>query len=311
MTDEINTCQTQTYPDETGCGASIGFDVEQYIMTNETDVAQTQTKLDELDKNPDDVTRPLFYENEYNEQTDMNQTQLEEDTLVNSNQTTDENANNISDVTYNYMATLVKPYSDVIAPVANKDILYQWCTQVFQNENLEKVNLLINNAANVDAAKDAIISFMMGYLLSTITNKMRVIITPWDVASIRDNITTEWFGAEKMTLPIKVTIGPNTYIHELSEELAFGLLSILSDKQYTFSVFDVRLMLEDISPNYIVNDKNIRNYKANIPMGEVTFNTPDVIQGVVTAAQWLSIDEYTLIKDLTITINGETTILNF
>ena len=216
----------------------------------------------------------------------------------------------LAGATQNYLQTLTKPYSEAIAVANTKDALLQWIPLVFQGNELAALTKAIEATKTLDDAKAAVTDFMGMQLLTAAAKKPRAVVTPWDVAIARDDMLTKWFGPASTTVPVQITVGPNVFKHDLTEEFAFGLLSVLNDK-YTFAINGVKLTLDDLKANYDPRDVQTEPYRAILPSGAAVFNSPDVIQGVMTAAQWLAVKPNTLVNDFTGVVNGQTTALTF
>jgi hypothetical protein len=261
-----------------------------------TDVATDVTATD---------TNTLEYEHgEPDAEYDYNEQKPEED-AVRMVETSD-----LNDVTYAYLKTMVEPYSTAISQVIEVDQLTHWVPHIFQGELLEMVLKTLEQETDAEKAKISIINVLESLVLSTIQNIP--LITPWTIAGSRDEITTKLFGEASSIIPVHVTIGPNTYTHNLSEEFAFGLLSVLHDRpQFVISINGVMLSLENLEINYKPEYKQEFQYEATFPLGPARFNSPDVIQGVMTAAKWLNADPHTFAHTLKGLIDGQMVPLHF
>lgn len=214
-------------------------------------------------------------------------------------------------VTQNYVNKLVKPYADAIEAATTTDSLLQWLPLVFQDKDLEILTNEVNAATDLEYAKGRIISFMNEILVLEAKKENRAIVTPWSIASRRDDKLTQLFGPVADKISVQVEIGPNKYDHLLSEEFTFGLLSVLTGNGYTLWVEGEKLSLDDIKPNYVPRDIQKEIYRAVLPSGEAVFNSPDVIQGVITAAKWLNVDPRAMVVNFTGVIDGQVMALNF
>lgn len=131
------------------------------------------------------------------------------------------------------------------------------------------------------------------------------VITPWTIELAKEvTRLTSFLGPIRTKLPITVVVGNERYVHELTEEFMFGILSIISSSRTflfyledTVDITPIPIMLDDVMDNYINQDKKKR-YSAILTIGKVTFDTLDVIQGIITGANWLGKNPYLLIKDL-------------
>lgn len=117
---------------------------------------------------------------------------------------------------------------------------------------------------------------------------------------------TNLFGPGSTAISVTVVIQSvnenmaRKYVHTVSQDFAFGLLSILNTySEYKFLVNGTYLRLSDLKHRYESKDRDFNFlYKAKLPHGEYVFNSPEVIQGVITAAEWIKVDPHILIKDL-------------
>lgn len=216
-------------------------------------------------------------------------------------------------VTQGYVNELIKPYMNVLIQADSKESIMNWIPMVFigdyQREILEAVNL----ASDTDTARNEVIRVMVEKMLSLADKTAIGVITPWDISKSRDEQLTTLFGPISEQLPIQVTVGSNVYTHNLSQDFLFGLLNMLhGNPEYLFRVGDHPITLNIIMNSYDVNDDRKRtSYLAQLPQGEFAFSSSEVIQGLVTASEWLNIDPHSYVKDLTGIINGTRTTIKF
>ena len=135
-------------------------------------------------------------------------------------------------------------------------------------------------------------------------------ISPWTFESTKKSINLPSLGEVRSTLLIRVVMRNQMeyqYVHQFSEEFMVGILSVLHRSNiFSFYLEDVvekklinplPISLEDVFNNYKQNEIQ-RRYSVELLQGPVTFNTPDLIQGVITGAKWLNQDVNNFIRNL-------------
>lgn len=219
----------------------------------------------------------------------------------------------LSILTDAYVDSLIGPYVDALEQADSKEGLLQWLPLVFDGEYLENILPVVDKTEDVDAARNAIIHFMKDALINKAQATAGKFLTPWDIALARDTQLEKLFGEAVKELPIQVTVGPNVYTHKLSQDIVFGILLILdNNEQFTITLNGNRVHLEELQLKYNnLKDAEGVAYKATLLQGSVFFNSPDVVQGIMTAAQWIKADPHTLVKDLNGFMDGNWVSLGF
>lgn len=218
----------------------------------------------------------------------------------------------VSPFTQTYVNLLVKPYIDALSHANSKEGLLEWLPLVFEADYLEDTLDAVTNAEDLETARNEIVNIMIESLIDEAGQTAGEVITPWDIANARDPQLTKLFGGPSKLLPVNVTVGPNVYTHNLSQDFVYGILNVLVDnKHFNITLNGTQIPLEEIKLNYIAPKDDGVAYKAVLPQGAVFFNSPDVIQGVMTAAQWINTDAHTFVKELNGFINGKWIPLNF
>lgn len=134
------------------------------------------------------------------------------------------------------------------------------------------------------------------------------VITPWTLELVKQQADLRLLLNEsRTTLPIRVVCGNNQYIHELTEEFMFGILTVLRDEPLFSFYFEdtikivnndtIPITIDDLIDNYI-GEHNQMKYTATVRQQTVKFNTPIFVQGIITAAGWLNKSPYDYISDL-------------
>ncbi len=212
-----------------------------------------------------------------------------------------------------YVYELLKPYINALVQADSKEALINWIPLVFQGDYQTEILAAVNLAASIEVARDEVIRVMIEKLLSLADKTANGIITPWDLSVARDEQLSILFGPSSSQLPIQVTVGTNTYNHNISQDFAFGLLNMLhGNQEFLIRFGEHQITLDLIRNNYAVNDDRKRTcYLAQLPQGECAFSTPEVIQGLITASEWLNLDSRLYVKDLTGIINETRTTITF
>lgn len=160
-------------------------------------------------------------------------------------------------------------------------------------------------------------------------------VTPWTVELYKEEIgLTDLLGPVRTELPIIVVAKDNKqYEHYCSDELVFGILLGVGNAGITLYLRDtfnkpntnsIALRLQDLD-NYFHNNSQEREYTAvftnqmdhwmssfnrnvnfrplyswNIPSTtKLIFDTPALIQGIITGARWTNKNPKSLIRDIT------------
>lgn len=116
-------------------------------------------------------------------------------------------------------------------------------------------------------------------------------LTPWDFSINRNEKIEKIVGTSSIFITITIINGNNEYKHPLTQELAFGLLLILQPTNYKLYINDMNLHLDDLISRY----SNIlpKTYYSNILVNniyyDIYFNNLEVLQGIITASEWLNI----------------------
>ena len=200
-----------------------------------------------------------------------------------------------SPATAAYLRILLKPYHDAIAVAESLIDLITWVPQVIP-EMAQQINPAIETAANVTEGK-LIILQTLGYLLVSENNPTP---TPWDIAGYRNDISLRLFGGATNTVPIIVTNGPNSFRHEMTEELAYGIIVGLEQTQwFTLSIDDAVLDEEAFHDKFTNANRPDIVFIALANSKWIYFMTPDFVQGVITSTStWTQRDPHVVITEL-------------
>lgn len=227
----------------------------------------------------------------------------------------------LSSTSQNYMNSIVNPYSDVLFEMKTKEEILEWIPLTFTDRCVELMTTIVMSTNDVSVAKHSVLYIMFMMISRSAQELSDGVITPWNIATVFDtiirgrkneNILLNKKVAKETTLPIDITNGTNKFTHNLTQDFAFGLLSILStNKEFNITLNGSEILLNDIQPNYAEDPYDQYEFKATFPQGTVYFDNAEVIQGVITACQWIGIDPHKIIFDLSGVINGERKQLTF
>ena len=211
----------------------------------------------------------------------------------------------LSPFTQSYLNSLVKPYADALAQAESKEAIQAWIPLVFEGEYLTDAQMILEKVDDVETARYKVVKLLADGFVYAAQEIAGEHVTPWDIAVARDDQLTKLFGQGSKVLPVQVTVGPNVYTHTLSQDFVFGLLNILhGNNQFVISLNGSQVPFELLHGNYTEPKEGEKLFKATLPQGTAFFNSPDVIQGVMTASKWINIDPHTMVKDLDEAING-------
>lgn len=194
-----------------------------------------------------------------------------------------------------YLRQFLKPYHDVLAAAETIESLTDWVQQVLP-ESSEELNAVIIQNGDVELGKVIILQT----LANTLANPEYIIGTPWDISSNRNEIAVRLFGPSTSEIPIVVTHGNNMFVHELTEELAYGILiGLMGFPDFILSINGVPLSHEDLDQTFIEDDETIKsNYRALINGMTINFDTNEFIQGIITACDWTGANPHSIVTSL-------------
>lgn len=161
------------------------------------------------------------------------------------------------------------------------------------------------------------------YFLQNILEKLKIMadkyttslglntITPWLVELCKDDVMIQFLGPIRFSLPGIVIIKEEQRLHEITEDLALGMIAVLTatengeifvqDELHPKLPISVlkSLTFKDIVSNYLVNDGKInKRYTATLYNSLITFDSMQVVEGVRTAAAWIDNDPHNFISNI-------------
>ena len=184
----------------------------------------------------------------------------------------------------------------------------QFKEDVYRNiDDPELINAMNIELTNEDTNEGIYrIIYGIAHCWEIVTNRLGLpLLTPWTLESTRgDKNLTFLLGEPRTLLPIRVNFDGEVSIHFCKEELVFGLLIVLEDveEDITLSMRDIYdnfradLEIKYFLANYQTNTN--RKYEAKTKYGIITFDTIDVITGVITTCKWINEDPHKYIFDI-------------
>ena len=205
-----------------------------------------------------------------------------------------------------YLRTLLAPYHEALTAADSIETLTQWVPLVLP-ENADELNAAI---AELDVSQAKIVILLT--LASILVLPHNNLATPWDLVKDRSELATRLFGPSSTTVPVLVTVGPNSFTHDLTEEQTYGILfGIENSPEFLISTSGVKITPADYQHLFINPDIG-HPFVAVINDEEIFFSTTDFVQGIITAAQWTNRDPHSIITSLSqIGEDGSNTPLNF
>lgn len=205
-----------------------------------------------------------------------------------------------------YLDHLIQPYMDVMADIHDKNTFLEWVKQVIIEDDIYYIFFggLPENNTSINDLFGYFITFIKRQLLVFVSEKVQSDTpTVWDLAYYRDEggILTRLFGPGTNQLPVDVTFYNNVYQHMMTEEMALGILLALTDyHQIQLSFFGNNIYYNDLNGKYSFNGLYYGNstYVAWILDDEYYFNTPDLIQGIITGSDWTNSDPHGIATEL-------------
>lgn len=258
---------------------------------------QIENQPDNIDNNQDFedvVTHPVEYDEVNNLADNIKTLELQNN-----------NNERVKILLDSYINGYIDQFNTVLQQADSVPSLVQWTELIFTGQYLNDIKDLLATINNVDEAR----SFILDYIRQLLPTEN--IISPWQLASTRNDINQSFFGPATEQLPIFVTVGPNIYNHLLTQDFCFGILLAISDQQQLIlSINNTPIVLNDLLPLY--NTEKQSKYSCDSSVGPIFFDSIDFITGLITGAQWIDVDAHKFIANLRSFENGQDGIhLNF
>jgi hypothetical protein len=225
-----------------------------------------------------------------------------------------------------YIQHLVTPYAQAIEQTDSVDEAQQWLRRTFErelavyaNRKLLRANAIaatagLDEPARLTAVSRAVIEYLAGELLEVGGNHARYLkdttILPWDIKagisgdSELDGVFKQKDDTDK--LMVTITAGGNDFSHALSEDFVAGIqMYYLAERSnVTISLFGVPLTTTHLTnAGGARHDESVARegptkYLVSVDGVNISFRTPDFLQGAATAALWLNEDFHTRLTNL-------------
>ena len=190
----------------------------------------------------------------------------------------------------------MQAYEEALAPANDIGTITQWFSAVFPES--KDIQVKITEATSVETAKSLAISAIKNELINTILRLSKLpkqLITPWDVAFYRDEITTRLFGQSSQLLPVLVVVGDKHYSHMVPEELAYGLSLILTGVDGFILALNQTQIVPDLFAKFVNMDSE---YTAYIGDQSYKFMTVEFIRGLSTGADWRNLNIHQIVTNI-------------
>lgn len=216
--------------------------------------------------------------------------------------------------TIGYIQYLLSPYIDAMRYADIPESLGVWVEQNFTGDihNIIRWNVnkyKENNKTTVRDIKEAILYGLIASIFAE-QNEAIPLLTSWSIKSILEDEFVEgiapYFGVitNKTTiepaLPMTVTIGQNSFVHEMTEELVLGILTFYRAiiLQYPLSMFGSTFMdYDNIIDSKISTGNETFGYTVNVRNIVYSFTDKDFMQGLLTGALWTGINPHQYITN--------------
>jgi len=221
----------------------------------------------------------------------------------------------ITDDAIGYIQYLLSPYIDAMQYADIPESLETWVEQNFTGNmhNIITWNVTKYKKNNETTVKDIKEGILYG-LIATIfaeTNEAIPLLTSWDIKSILEdefmiNIAP-YFGVTtndtniRPALPVTVTIGQNSFVHEMTKELVLGILTFYRAMilQYPLSMFGSTFIdYDNIIDSKISTANETFGYTVNVRNIVYWFIDKDFMQGLLTGALWTGNNPHQYITNL-------------
>lgn len=200
-----------------------------------------------------------------------------------------------SSVTAAYLCQLLQPYHDALIPADSIEQLTAWIPAVLP-ESSEELNAVVTDSGDVTQGKLIILQTLANVLVLPDNTTA----TPWYISENKNEIAVRLFGPASDTVSVIVTTGTDSFQHELTEELTYGILvGIEGIPNFILSVAGVVITRDDLAFKYTISeDTPVSRYAVTVRENVVYFNTPDFVQGAITSCGWIGVDPHTIITSL-------------
>lgn len=196
------------------------------------------------------------------------------------------------DVVANIIAMLT-PYASALEAATTLQSISDWIGEVFPsslNESLmETVSLVSQERKDVSACVFYVMDDLTAEIVSRIQEMQSRYITPWTVRQSLNTLPT-LFGSSD-TVSITVSMGPQEFTHDITEEFVTGLLALYGAAQQPVRLTVYGRMLSYLPLLQAYTESKPSVYTVKLSSVTYFFDTLDFMHGVNTAALWLNVDD--------------------
>lgn len=243
--------------------------------------------------------------------------------VINTYKDEDEDHSTLTNDSFGYLQFLLSPYIDAMKYIDTSDSLLTWIRGLFNRDNIsDRILTTINtyekkHKTNIDDTKQAIlVGLLEGIFFEAEIAKEDNIITSWYIKSVLELennkniakylgvVTNDPYPDDQITvLPVTVSIGNNTFIHEMTENLVIGILVFYRSLglNHPLSIFGSNFSDYDPIINSKIGEENDNDYTINVNNVIYKFDNDEIdfMKGLLTGALWNNIDPHKYITDLT------------
>lgn len=175
----------------------------------------------------------------------------------------------------------ITPYHNALQGADSIESLTEWVTQMFP-DNYDEINQQLIQIENLEDAKNAIEQHLLAAFGVNDTS------TPWNTAGF---VGQNQLEDGKIVVAVIVSNGPNNFEHVITQELAYGIfLGLYGQEGWELSINSITVtpeLFSDVTGQYSVTFED----------REITFDTPDFLQGIITAGNWTGRDPQTIVTN--------------
>lgn len=224
-----------------------------------------------------------------------------------------------------YVRALLDPLERELLQMNDIPEMTVWVERTLPSNLAKHANpILMQEVQAGNGQKHAFISEFLRYIAREILeaagheaiNSSSRQILPWDVrtAIYRDSDLNQIFPGNEYTLPVQVKISGQIFNHEMSHDLAAGILDfieVLEQSNTQVPPVEITIFGGDLSQHfnqYFLDEDGFdieENRGANgeyvmylAGRGQLRFNSLEYLQGMSTAAQWMGADIHDWVSEL-------------
>jgi hypothetical protein len=212
-----------------------------------------------------------------------------------------------------YIESILEPYNEAMKNATTIDQLIDWIPLAFpepmRTQLLNIVEgvkaMILNEETQISVAKDFIINFFLHeFVEKSYETIFGSIVLPWDIINIINH--KRWnsiFNVTSSLLYINIWLNDEEYTHEVSFELAMGILAFKLNMNYAYDVvlFGSQLESKIVLDRFTHEDlQQFLKYRIwiNGTTEYIYFDTAEFMQGFISGSLWIGINPHDLIISL-------------